>query len=239
MTKAYQTLVDAQAATGLSDRELVFVAGTTAVGDAGQGHFVYRSAATGTASIDVIVVTAGGRLLRVTDPADAIAADIATAVDTALRASALPVSGATGATASEIDTALKATAQPVSAASLPLPSGAAIAANQATASEIDTALKSSPQPVTFPTSTGLILSLTTSATGANFVAFGSAACAMMTLVNESATDIEFRRDGIGASIKVATGGSRDIYGLTNANQIDVRRVDTSDTQVTIKADTLT
>jgi hypothetical protein len=39
-------------------------------------------------------------------------------------------------------------------------------------------------------------------------------------------------------MQVLSGASRLIVGITNANQIEVRRVDTSNTQVTIQAEAL-
>lgn len=158
MTKGYQTFTDAATATGLTDRELVFVAGETDIGDTGQGHFIYRPAGTGAASIDIIVVTAGGRMFRATMPSSEVADQIATAIqgtDTPVVVSSLPATAATAAnqtlietavdavtaavtaaganvTAAAIASAMQGGTQPVSASALPLPTGAATSANQAT-----------------------------------------------------------------------------------------------------------
>jgi hypothetical protein len=38
---------------------------------------------------------------------------------------------------------------------------------------------------------------------------------------------------------ILSGSSRLVVGITNANQIDVRRVDTSNTQITVPAEAIT
>ena len=57
----------------------------------------------------------------------------------------------------------------------------------------------------------------------------------LTLVNNSGTTISFRQDGAGVALDIPTGSSFTILGLDNANQISVRRTDTSNTQVTVGA----
>lgn len=81
-----------------------------------------------------------------------------------------------------------------------------------------------------------ILSLTTSTTGATFVAFGALACTSLDLVNVSAVDVEYQRGGAGATMTVPAGSSRLIQGITNANQIGVRRSDNNNAQVVVKAE---
>lgn len=160
MTKGYQTFTDAATATGLTDRELVFVAGETDIGDTGQGHFIYRPAGTGAASIDIIVVTAGGRMFRATMPSSDVADQIAAAIqggDTPVSVSTLPATAATAAnqalikaavdavaaaitaaganaTAAAIASAMQGGTQPISATSLPLPADAATSTKQDTLS---------------------------------------------------------------------------------------------------------
>ena len=160
MTKGYQTFTDAATATGLTDRELVFVAGETDIGDTGQGHFIYRPAGTGAASADIIVVTAGGRMFRATMPSSDVADQIAAAIqggDTPVSVSTLPATAATAAnqalikaavdavaaaitaaganaTAAAIASAMQGGTQPISATSLPLPADAATSTKQDTLS---------------------------------------------------------------------------------------------------------
>ena len=83
-----------------------------------------------------------------------------------------------------------------------------------------------------------ILTLTTAATGTDWTAFGSTACVALDIVNNTGTTIEYRRGGAGNTIPILSGSSRMIVGITNANSIEVRRVDTSNTQVTVTAEAL-
>jgi hypothetical protein len=102
------------------------------------------------------------------------------------------------------------------------------------------ASKAAPLPVSFPLAASVtIMTLTTAGTGTNWTAFSSQACDALDLTNSSSVAIEYRRGATGNAMQVLSGASRLIVGITNANQIDVRRVDTSNTQVTIQAEALT
>lgn len=79
------------------------------------------------------------------------------------------------------------------------------------------------------------ISATTNATGTNWTAYGSQACKQLTLSNQSGTTIEVRQGGAGVGLQIPTGAFYTFFGITNANQLEVRRVDTSNTQVTITA----
>jgi hypothetical protein len=83
-----------------------------------------------------------------------------------------------------------------------------------------------------------ILSLQTSVTGANFVTFSAQACDSLDLINTTGTAIEYRRGGAGNTVVVPTNASRLIVGLANANEISLRRVDNSNTTVTLKAEAI-
>jgi hypothetical protein len=97
-----------------------------------------------------------------------------------------------------------------------------------------------PMPVSVPLAgSATILTLTTNATGTTWTAFGSQSCNALDLTNSTSVAIEYRRGGAGNAMQVLSGASRLIVGITNANQIEVRRVDTSNTQITIQAETLT
>jgi hypothetical protein len=87
-------------------------------------------------------------------------------------------------------------------------------------------------------SSATILSLTTAATGTNWTAFASTTCQSLDIVNTSSVAIEYRRGATGNSMTILSGSSRLVVGITNANQIDVRRVDTSNTQITIPAEAI-
>lgn len=125
---------------------------------------------------------------------------------------------------------------------VPLPTGAATAANQATGnnslSSIDNktpALDNSKQPVVPSMTSGGNLSAQTAATGTNWTSYGSQSCKQLTLSNQSGTTIEVRQGGAGVGLQIPTGAFYTFFGITNANQLEVRRVDTSNTQVTITA----
>lgn len=82
----------------------------------------------------------------------------------------------------------------------------------------------------------VIMSLQTSTTGTSYVAFASQACTSLDIVNNSGTTIEYRRGAAGTAMQIPSGAARMIIGITNANQIDIRRTDTSNTQVAIQAE---
>jgi hypothetical protein len=83
-----------------------------------------------------------------------------------------------------------------------------------------------------------ILSAQTAAVGTNWTTFTTTACAMLDIANVSGADIEYRRDAAGNAMRIADGGSRLVLGITNADQISFRRVDTSNTQVTVTAEVM-
>lgn len=96
-----------------------------------------------------------------------------------------------------------------------------------------------PMPSSVPGAvSATILSLTTAATGTNWTAFASTTCQSLDIVNTSSVAIEYRRGATGNSMTILSGSSRLVVGITNANQIDVRRVDTSNTQITIPAEAI-
>jgi hypothetical protein len=96
-----------------------------------------------------------------------------------------------------------------------------------------------PMPSSVPGAvSATILSLTTAATGTNYTAFSSQTCNSLDIVNTSSVAIEYRRGATGNAMTILSGSSRLVVGITNANQIDVRRVDTSNTQITIPAEAI-
>lgn len=96
-----------------------------------------------------------------------------------------------------------------------------------------------PLPVSVPGAvSATIMSLTTAATGTNYTAFSSQTCQALDIVNTSSVAIEYRRGATGNAMTILSGSSRLVVGITNANQIDVRRVDTSNTQITIPAEAI-
>lgn len=81
-----------------------------------------------------------------------------------------------------------------------------------------------------------ITNLTTSATGTAFTVFASLACDILEVVNDTGTDLEYRRGGSDLSMIIPTGQTRQILGITNANQILFKRKDSATTQVIIRAE---
>ncbi|AEJ81568.1 gp049 [Erwinia phage vB_EamP-S6] len=124
--------------------------------------------------------------------------------------------------------------QPVTLVSPALAPNAATAESQTT---IINALQSLLSAVKMPTYSSVVgVSVATSTTGATWTVFGSQACAAFDLVNDSGTAIEYRRGGAGVAITIPAGASRLITGITNTNQIGVRRVDQSNTAATVKGE---
>ena len=82
----------------------------------------------------------------------------------------------------------------------------------------------------------LNVSVTTSATGANYTAFGSQGCYTLEVFNFSGVALEFRRGATGTVIQVPHGYSKVFKAITNASNIDCRRVDLQNTPVTIYAE---
>lgn len=145
--------------------------------------------------------------------------------------------------------------QPVSLASQPLPTGASTETTLAAASaKLPATLGQKAgsasmavvpasdviAPISYPRATSAVItSVQTSATGATYVAFASQACAALSVSNTTGTTLEYRRGAAGTAMDIPDGTTYLIVGITNANQIDVRRKDTSNTQVTMKAEALT
>ncbi|MDY3551389.1 hypothetical protein R5W24_000465 [Gemmata sp. JC717] len=132
--------------------------------------------------------------------------------------------------------------QPVSAVSLPLPTGAATSSNQTT-SNTSLASIDGKLPVLDNAKVSVVPSMTsggntfaqTAATGTNWTAFPSRALKQLTVSNQTGVTLEFQQDGAGVGLQIPTTGIYTFYGITNANQIGVRRVDTANTQVTVTA----
>lgn len=123
---------------------------------------------------------------------------------------------------------------PVTLVSPALPPNAATAAAQAT---LLTAVQAVLAAVKMPTYSAVtILSAVTSTTAGTPVLFGDNACSALDITNNTGVDIEYRRNATGLYMPIASGSSRLVTGITNANQIGIRRVDQSTTAVTVKAE---
>jgi hypothetical protein len=76
-------------------------------------------------------------------------------------------------------------------------------------------------------------SVTTSATGSEFVALPAARALQANLLNYSGTDIEWRI-GTGTPITLKANMGYTVTGLQNANNVSLRRVDQSNTPTTVQ-----
>lgn len=85
-----------------------------------------------------------------------------------------------------------------------------------------------------------VVALQSNATGASYNAFASQACTALDIVNThpQAVDIEVRRGAAGNTVIVPAGSSRLFVGITNASELQARRQDQSNTQVTFTAEAL-
>lgn len=105
---------------------------------------------------------------------------------------------------------------------------------QATAGSLPVALSTEQQALLtalpHPTRAG-IEKLQTQASGATFKTFTGLACTTLSLSNSSVADLEYQISAAGGVQIIATGASYLITGITNANQVGVRRLDQSNTQV--------
>lgn len=79
------------------------------------------------------------------------------------------------------------------------------------------------------------LSVQTAAVGTTYTAFGAQACKQMTICNDTGVTLEVRQGAAGVAVPVFDLTYYTFFGLGNASELDVRRKDTSNTQVTVKA----
>lgn len=80
------------------------------------------------------------------------------------------------------------------------------------------------------------VTILTGIAGAAYTAFPSSECSMLDLVNPSEVAIDYRRDGTGDYITVLAGQSRLIVGITNSDQISIRRTDLEADGISIQAE---
>lgn len=84
-------------------------------------------------------------------------------------------------------------------------------------------------------SSGGHISAQTAVSGTAYTAFGAQACKQLTILNGTGVDIGVTVGGAGVEVPVLAGTYYTFFGITNASQLSVRRVDTSTTQVTVAA----
>lgn len=73
----------------------------------------------------------------------------------------------------------------------------------------------------------------TNATGTTYNALSAQACKQLTIMNNTGTAIGVRVGASGAEVPVFDQSYFTFYGLTDASNLQVRRVDTSNTQVAV------
>ena len=76
----------------------------------------------------------------------------------------------------------------------------------------------------------------TAADGTSWVPFPATACTQLDVVNTTGVTIVFRRNGAGDFMSIAPDTARMIIGITNADQIQVRRADLATVLVTVEAE---
>lgn len=76
-------------------------------------------------------------------------------------------------------------------------------------------------------------SVSTDSNGSTWVTLPSGACRAVDLVNPSDTAIAYRRNATGELMVVLPVSTRGIIGITNSNQIQIRRLDQANTVTTI------
>lgn len=77
--------------------------------------------------------------------------------------------------------------------------------------------------------------VTTSTTGTNWVTYPAQACKQLTLSNQSGATVEVRQDGAGVSLHIPTGVFYTFFGINDASQLSLKRVDSSNTPAYISA----
>ena len=96
-------------------------------------------------------------------------------------------------------------------------------------------LDASKTPVIPSMTSGGNLAVTTNATGTTFNAFTSQACKQLNISNQTGVTIEVQQGGAGVALQIPTGAFYTFFGITNTNQLGIRRTDVSNTQVTVTA----
>lgn len=84
-----------------------------------------------------------------------------------------------------------------------------------------------------PSSVVGFASVETASTGTNFTQLASNVCGNVTIYNNAGTDLEFNRANTGAAFVLANGFGKQFPVLTNSNELWIKRVDSSNTRVTV------
>lgn len=76
------------------------------------------------------------------------------------------------------------------------------------------------------------LSVTTNTTGTTYNPIAGQACKQVTIINDTGTKLQVRQGATGDTVTIFDQAAFTFFGITNANQLQVRRKDTSNTAVT-------
>jgi hypothetical protein len=77
-------------------------------------------------------------------------------------------------------------------------------------------------------------SIQTNADGESFVLLEQRYCRRVHIINDTGVDIEVQQDGGGVALPIFAGTGFTFNGVSNANQLAVRRVDQNTAQVEVK-----
>lgn len=80
------------------------------------------------------------------------------------------------------------------------------------------------------------ISVQTASTGTNYASFSSQACTSVSILNTTGTDLQIKMKNSATPIPLPNATVINRLGVQfNANEVSVRRTDTSNTQVTVTA----
>jgi len=79
-------------------------------------------------------------------------------------------------------------------------------------------------------------SITTNTVGTSFAIFSDIFCKQIVIANTTNTDIEYQRNAAGVAFPIPAQSAKTIIGITNSNQIGIRRIDQNNTQITLFAE---
>lgn len=85
-------------------------------------------------------------------------------------------------------------------------------------------------------SNAVIGSVTTANPGNGWTVFGAQACDQVVVINNSGVDVEVQRNAVGTAMPILDGNFYTFVGVTNANQLRVRRIDQDNAQVTLQTE---
>lgn len=77
------------------------------------------------------------------------------------------------------------------------------------------------------------LAVQTSASGATYVTLAHNVCNQVTVSNQTGVSIAVRQDGTGDIFVVPTGAFYTFFGISSTNEISFKRLDDSNSQVTL------